>query len=292
MMTFGDAEKMFVERLAGMYGTEESRALASVALEHFTGLSRGLLLLRRNEPLDTRTETSASMVLQELVTGKPLQYILGETEFYGLRFLVNPSVLIPRPETEELVDWILEEADSRTEVKSLLDIGTGSGCIPVAIKNRRPDLDVAGVDISPEALETAMRNAVLNNAPVTFRQVDILNAAEKLTGPFSVIVSNPPYIPHREKEAMHQNVLRFEPHTALFVEDADPLLFYRRIGRFASTHLEPGGRLFFEINEHYGAETVSMLQEQGFTAIELRKDLNGKDRMVKAVLIRSADETA
>ncbi|HEY0895141.1 MAG TPA: peptide chain release factor N(5)-glutamine methyltransferase [Sphingobacteriaceae bacterium] len=291
MMTFGDAEKMFVEQLAGLYEPEESRALASIALGHLCRLSRGQLLLRKNEALDAQTETSAGMILQDLVTGKPLQYILGETEFYGLRFLVNPSVLIPRPETEELVDWILEDTGDRPDVKSLLDIGTGSGCIPIAIKNKRPDIDVAGIDISPEALETAMRNSVLNKAAVTFRQVDILNDADKLKGYFSVIVSNPPYITYREKVQMHPNVLRFEPHTALFVEDRDALLFYRRIGRFASTHLEPGGRLFFEINEHHGAETVLMLEEQGFTAVELRKDLNGKDRMIKATRVRTADET-
>lgn len=291
MMTFGDAEKKFVKELDGLYDAEEAGALAVLTLGHLCRLSRGQVLLKKTQALDPQTETSLEIILQELVTGKPLQYILGETEFYGLRFLVNPSVLIPRPETEELVDWILRETAKRPELRSLLDIGTGSGCIPVAVKKSRPQLEVSAIDISADALETAMRNATLNKAPITFRQLDMLNHSEALSGPFSVIVSNPPYIAAREKEQMHPNVLRFEPHTALFVGDSDPLVFYRSIGRFALTRLEPGGMLFFEINEHLGPETVALLGDIGFTDIELRKDLNGKDRMIRASAIRTGDET-
>jgi release factor glutamine methyltransferase len=283
MMTFGDAEKMFQESLAGVYDPEEARVLASITLGHLSGLTRSQLLVNRHQALSPETESSLVFILDDLRTGKPLQYILGETEFYGLRFFVDSSVLIPRPETEELVHWILQVVSSnRSEYHSLLDIGTGSGCIPVAVKKHAPELTVTAVDISFAAIETALRNAVLNQTAITFRQMDILESPGPLTGKFSIIVSNPPYITDREKEQMHPNVLEHEPHTALFVGDTDPLLFYRRISEIAISHLEPNGWLFFEINEYLGEETVSLLMDKGFRSIELKKDLNGRDRMIKA----------
>ncbi|HEY0900298.1 MAG TPA: peptide chain release factor N(5)-glutamine methyltransferase, partial [Sphingobacteriaceae bacterium] len=226
-MTFGEAEKKFIEDLVRVYDQDESKALAGLTLSHISRLSRGQLLMKRNEQLEPGAEASVLMILDELKSGKPLQYILGETEFLGLRFLVNPSVLIPRPETEELVDWIIQEAEKNQHYISILDIGTGSGCIPVALKKKLPAMKVSAIDISFEALETAMRNAVLNGTEVTFKRVDILNPEPAFPDhKYSIIVSNPPYITETEKEQMHQNVLDFEPHTALFVKDTDPLLFY------------------------------------------------------------------
>jgi len=282
-MTFGEAEKKFIQELVLIYDQDESKALAGLTLRHITRVSRGELLMKRNQELEPVAETSLMLILDELKSGKPLQYVLGETEFLGLRFLVNSSVLIPRPETEELVDWIIREVQSNVNYSSILDIGTGSGCIPVALKKKLPALRVSAIDISYEALETAMRNAVLNGTEITFKRVDILNPDSAFPGlKFSIIVSNPPYITEEEKGQMHQNVLEFEPHTALFVEDADPLLFYSKIADYALGHLEPGGLLFFEINEYLGEETVQLLRDKGFKTIELRKDLRGRNRMIKA----------
>lgn len=284
-MTLGEAEKKFVEELRPLYEEQEVKALATLALSHVCESSRGQIWMNRQERLSATQATSLLLILEELKTGKPLQYILGETEFYGMRFFVNSSVLIPRPETEELVHWILDEMKlGGSKHKSLLDIGTGSGCIPIVIKKNLPEMVVSGIDVSFEALETAMKNAVLNKTEVSFRRVDILREAalESTSQKYSIIVSNPPYITVSEREQMHQNVVSHEPHPALFVSDDDPLLFYRAIADFSLTHLEPEGLLFFEINEHLGKETVSMLHDKGFKDIQLRQDLQGKDRMIKA----------
>lgn len=285
-MTFGDAEKMFIEELRELYDQDESKALAGLALGHVTRLTRGQIMMKRNEPLEAVAATSITLILDELKFGKPLQYILGETEFMGLRFLVNPSVLIPRPETEELVDWIIREVKRTSGYSHILDIGTGSGCISIALKKNLPQMQVSAVDISYSALETAMRNAVLNGTEVDFKRVDILNYHSSWfpKQKYSIIVSNPPYITEKERAKMHNNVLDHEPHTALFVGDADPLLFYSRITEFALQYLEPLGLLFFEINENLGQETIQLLKNKGFKTIELRKDLLGKDRMIRACI--------
>jgi release factor glutamine methyltransferase len=235
--------------------------------------------MKRNETtLEIDFEKIENIILR-LKNAEPIQYILGETEFYGLKLKVNPSVLIPRPETEELVDWIVQ---SKLPANcNVLDIGAGSGCIALAIKNQLKKAKVSGLDISENAIETARHNALENRLEVDFFQADILNHSDFIDQKFDVVVSNPPYIRESEKPLMHSNVLDFEPEKALFVPDADPLLFYRTIAEFARKYLKKYGSLFFEINENLGTETVGLLADFGFSDIEIRKDINGKNRMVK-----------
>lgn len=222
-------------------------------------------------------------ILNRLRDYEPLQYVLGKAEFGGLSFEVTPDVLIPRPETLELVEWITADCQG-TEGVRILDIGTGSGCIPVTLYKRleayRPQ--VASWDVSEKALEVAGRNAAANGAVVTFCCQDVLSESLPETE-VDVLVSNPPYIAEKEKASMERNVLDWEPGLALFVPDDDPLLFYRRIAEAGLRILSPGGRLYYEINRAYGKETVALLERLGYTEVELRKDLSGNDRMVKAV---------
>ena len=221
------------------------------------------------------------VALEQLRKGKPVQYITGETEFYGLSFQVDESVLIPRPETEELVDLIIKEA--RNTVKAplhILDIGTGSGCIAICLKKNLPDSRVAAMDISGDALRIANKNAINNAVDIDFIKDDILEALT--TGSvYDIIVSNPPYITQREKETMHTNVLAYEPHVALFVTDERPLIFYEAIANFAKHSLKSGGFLFFEINENYGKETRDMLMSKQFVDIALINDMQGKNRIIR-----------
>lgn len=286
-MTILETENLYLAKLSALYGEDEAKNMAWLAANHICRLSRSEYLAKKREPLSGMEETSLLQVLGELETGKPLQYVLGETEFYGLPFKVNPSVLIPRPETEELVDWVLKEvAGGKFQVPGLriLDMGTGSGCIPIALKKNLPEADVTALDISVAALETAIRNAVLNQAEVHFYNDDILNPKQRavVDTKFDIIISNPPYVTLAEKTAMHRNVLEHEPHTALFVPDSDPLLFYDAIARFAVQHLNAEGFLFLEINENLGEETAALLRTKGFKNVELRRDLRDRHRMIKA----------
>jgi release factor glutamine methyltransferase len=289
-MTIRALEKAFIDQLTSMYNFEEARNLAWLSISFVCRLNRMQYLAAKEDELSPHDETSLLIILEDLISGKPLQYILGETEFYGLNFKVNPAVLIPRPETEELVDWIIKDIRAnQTKLPSgefsILDIGTGSGCIPISLKKNLPDVSLMAIDISPGALETAIRNSVLNQTAVRFFLDDILypQEAELLKTNFDVIVSNPPYVTNSEKSLMHTNVLTFEPHSALFVEDKDPLVFYRAIAAFALRQLKEGGLLYLEINENFGTETVNLLNENGFTGIELRTDLPGRFRMIKAI---------
>jgi len=230
-----------------------------------------------------RTHRFAAGIIMELKTGKPLQYVLGYTEFYGLRFVVNPATLIPRPETEELVEWILNSVD-KTKSISILDIGTGSGCIPITLKKNLPHAHISAIDISHEALQTAKINAELNEVEIDFLEADILKDLQPITHNLQLIVSNPPYVTPTDKTQMHVNVVDFEPHTALFVPQEDPLLFYKAIADFAITNLSTDGLLFLEINESYGQETIELLSSKGLKSIELKKDMSGRDRMIRATL--------
>lgn len=287
-MTLAQAEKYYIEHLTDLYDMNEARSLALYAIGHICGISRSQILLNKNKELSLQDETSLQLLLDELKTGRPIQYVIGETEFYGCWIKVDPSVLIPRPETEELAAWIIQETEIRNrktdkEIK-ILDIGTGSGCIPIALKKHLPNAEVYGLDVSAEALETALKNAVLNKTEVKFIQGDILDA--DLSFPdksLDIVVSNPPYITESEKKDMHHNVLEFEPEGALFVPDTDPMLFYRHIIIFSKAHLKKNGLLFFEINERFAPETQHLLQENGFSEIEIKKDLMGKARMAKAL---------
>ncbi|MVN20840.1 peptide chain release factor N(5)-glutamine methyltransferase [Mucilaginibacter arboris] len=291
MKTVGEARIWLKENLKVIYAEEELPGIMFLSMNFITGLSQTQLHAFPEKELTGNQIQMLLLTAKKLQTGMPVQYALGETDFFGLKFEVNPSVLIPRPETEELVAWVLEErkslsGDERSGERKderILDIGTGSGCISVAIKKKWAEAEVYGLDISAEALQTAKRNALLNGVEVKFLKQDILNFKPvKEALQYSIIVSNPPYITPAEQEEMHNNVLGFEPHTALFVPEKDPLIFYRAIAAYASFSLEKNGLLFFEINEKYGQETTELLRQKGFVNIELRKDFRGKDRMIKA----------
>ena len=243
---------------------------------HFTNID---IHIKKNETLDESFVNKFHSIIQRLQQNEPLQYILGETTFAGLQFKVNRSTLIPRPETEELVRWVTGNTCSGMHV---LDIGTGSGCIAVSIAHLCPQAVVCAIDIAQDTLETAQENALINQTDVTFMARDILHYDNYKWNSFDIIVSNPPYIRECEKKEMHKNVLEYEPARALFVNDTDPLLFYRTITEFGQHHLKPGGLLFFEINEAFGKETVDLLAQKGYKNIELRKDFFEKERMIKA----------
>lgn len=267
--------------LAGLYPETEIKAITRILLEHFTGMSFTEQLLNRHKQVETKVFEKIRAAVSRLKKHEPVQYIVGETVFFGLKIKVNPSVLIPRPETEELVDLVLDKISGRK--LSVLDIGTGSGCIALAIASRLNDSVVSGTDISPGALETARQNAKANHLDVHFFQSDILNWEKRKWKCYDVIVSNPPYVRESEKTRMLSNVLAFEPAQALFVADDDPLLFYRRILDFAEAYLSAGGSIFFEINEHFGNQMMKILEARQFANIECRKDINGKERFISGV---------
>jgi release factor glutamine methyltransferase len=220
-------------------------------------------------------------IYEKISNHYPIQYIFHNAHFYGLEFYVDENVLIPRPETEELVNWILKENVNENSL-SLLDIGTGSGCISIAIKKYKPDWNVYGIDISEDALKIAERNARANHTEIKFSHEDILNPrSEHGTPQFDIIVSNPPYIPLSEKPKMSVSTLQSEPPIALFVKDEEPLLFYEKIAEYCADYLRHNGKLYFELNEYNAREVVALLEQKGFTNIEVKKDLSGKDRMLR-----------
>lgn len=276
----------FNTELGHIYGEDEAYAIFLIAMEHVLNYKRADYLLKKDELIDGLQLTKLQNICFELQNGRPIQYVLGETVFYGLRFSVNESVLIPRPETEELVDWIITDARDREKtgepVFKLIDIGTGSGCIAVTLKKNLPLATVHALDVSEAAIEMASANAALNEIDINFVTADIRTYTSR--DKFDVVVSNPPYITLWEKEEMHQNVLAHEPHLALFVSNERPLVFYEAIADFAKENLNAGGWLYFEINEHLGKETIQMLNDKLFNNIELRKDMQGKDRMLKCSL--------
>ncbi|WP_276346670.1 peptide chain release factor N(5)-glutamine methyltransferase [Daejeonella sp. JGW-45] len=285
-MTIAGMEKTFIRELTALYSPEEAGSIARLVICFLCQIEHGQYFIRKNEELSEKQHLTLDDILNTLKKGVPVQYALGETEFYGLPFKVNLSVLIPRPETEELVDWILKDLKLRGDkVKSLkiLDIGTGSGCIPVTLGKNLPEAEVSALDVSPGALTLAQENAILNKTEIIFIQDDILDPRPTSTR-YSIITSNPPYITLTEKSQMHVNVLDHEPHLALFVPDDDPLVFYKAIANFAKSHLEAGGLLYLEINEHLGQETAALLRDEGFIHVELRQDLRDRDRMIKAQL--------
>lgn len=288
-MTFREAELIFIDSLSSVYDKQEALSINWLCISFICKVERIQYLNLKDKDIPLNQHEQLFAILNELKTGKPIQYILGETEFYGLSFKVNPAVLIPRPETEELVDWLLSDqkkADNSSEDLKIIDIGTGSACIPICIKKEMPFADVYGLDISLEALKTAQENAINNQTELTLIQDSILNPInEKLINTkYSIIISNPPYVMSTEKSEMMSNVLDYEPHLALFVPDNDPLIFYRAIADYALQHLKNEGFLYLEINEHLGNETLELLKERGFINFELRQDLRGKDRMIRAQL--------
>lgn len=272
--------KQLLEKIDKAIGTRytkgEVSALARIITTELLAIPQTTFFLKDKVTLTAEEEEKVADALERLKAQEPIQYILGYSDFCGLRFAVNPSVLIPRPETSELVEWIA--AESRTAVE-ILDIGTGSGCIAISLASKLPNANVTAWDISPQALAVAQSNSTANGCNLLFEQRDILTCPPS-DKKFDIIVSNPPYIKECEKVAMEDNVLLWEPHLALFVPDSDPLLFYRTIAQKALAMLTKGGKLYFEINREHGNDTVSMLQELGYKNITLRKDFADNDRMV------------
>ena len=273
--------KKLRDELADLYPQGERDALIRIIALDLLKIGNTTFYLRDEINLDAQQQEILNDAIERLKRAEPIQYIIGETEFCDLTFKVNPSVLIPRPETGELVRWIVEE--NKNKGNTILDIGTGSGCIAISLAKMMPQATVTAWDVSPQAIETAKGNNVVNETEVTFVEQDIF--AENVgSGKFDIIVSNPPYIKEIEKENMLPNVLDWEPEIALFVPDNDPLLFYRQIARKGLQLLNPGGKLYFEINREHGQETCAMLAEYGYKAIELRKDFAENDRMIRAIL--------
>jgi len=267
----------------------EAKTIALMLLEKVAGLPAAKALIADGKDLLCRRQSLLELAAR-ISKGEPVQYVLGEADFRGMTLKVKPGVLIPRPETEELVNWIVEETSSlKPQASNLLDIGTGSGCIAIALARKLENAKVEAWDVSEEALQIAQENATRNGVSVKLKKVDVLsnhNLNDNLDlgcDSFNVIVSNPPYICEEEKEGMEKNVLEHEPSVALFVPNEDPLLFYRKIGALALQLLGEGGLLFFEINRRFGKEVVALLQEMGYREVELRQDLFGNDRMVKAI---------
>lgn len=273
------------KELTGIYGSQEIESLIGLIFWKLKGYSRTQLLLARDGQLTKNELNELEQITAHLKNHEPVQYILGVTEFYDLPFRCVPEVLIPRPETEELVHWIVQE--NKDLKPSILDIGTGTGCIAISLQKNIPQSSVLACDISPVCIETARENSKLNGAEVSVFEYDILHETPETEFPeLDIIVSNPPYVRETEKSLMEKNVLDYEPGLALFVPDSKPLMFYERIAGFAKSHLKNQGRLYFEINEAFGRECCTMLQEKGFSEIVLKKDIHGKDRMIGCRWIR------
>ncbi len=281
MSTIAELKRKFRDELSHIYPIPEIDQFFVLTANEYLAYSKLEILLKKDEKVSPLNEKMMESVLKGLKLQEPIQYLLGHTEFYGLHFKVSPYVLIPRPETEELIRWILDESDD--SVKSILDLGTGSGCIAISLKNAMPQAQVFGIDKSVKALNLAQQNADLNEVGVDFFAFDILEQESLNFMDFDIMVSNPPYVTESDKAKMERNVLDFEPHTALFVTDDDPLIFYRKIVDLADGHLKSGGKLFFEINESFHAEIRSLLVDRGYTSVEIKKDLNGRYRMAKGI---------
>lgn len=296
-MKIGEAAQYIREGLKGIYDEAESANIAQLLLEEGTGQSRTDLLLNKTASLTPEQEEMIRNALQRLQQHEPVQYILNKAWFYGMELYVDKTVLIPRPETEELVDWIVNDiknsglpvfergpvkADVTRQLK-ILDIGTGSGCIALALKKVMPKAEVWGCDVSEEALNVARRNGSALDIRVDFQGINFLDTAHHTFLPsVDLIVSNPPYIPFRDKETMQRNVVDHEPHTALFVPDTDALIFYKAIAQFAKKRLYEGGTIYLEIHEEFGKEVIALFKSEGYARVEIKRDMQGNERMVRA----------
>ncbi len=282
-MKISELKNNFKTALSEIYPSEEIQSFFNILSAKYLQLSRIEIALNPEKEISRNAIQNFQSALARLQNHEPIQYILGETEFYGLPFSVNEHTLIPRPETEELVEWVLSESNNQQSTinnQQFLDIGTGSGCIAISLAKNLPNTKVSALDISREALKIAKKNADINEVEIDFFQTDILKI-KTLPKQYDVIVSNPPYVRELEKKQMQQNVLKYEPASALYVNNEDPLLFYRTISHLAKNHLKPCGKLFFEINEYLADELAQLLKSQGFQNIEVKKDIFEKDRMLK-----------
>lgn len=282
-MTIQDANTRLLFQLYHMYGDSEAANIADLVMEKITGWKRIDRVINKEVKLSQEMEILLEKYISELSDLKPVQYVLNESWFYGMKFFVNENVLIPRPETEELVEWVILHVQGlQKRSPRILDIGTGSGCIPVTLKKKLNDAIVYACDVSENALEVARENAKLHETEIRFIQADIFDREQlKLLPSFDIIVSNPPYIPYEEKTTLEENVLRHEPHLALFVPDNDPLIFYRAIAEFGKEKLLPGGNIFVEIHEELSHRTAELFLSKGFTDAEIKKDMQRTDRMIK-----------
>ena len=279
-MNLKDYKTQFINALLTVVEEEEANSFFYIALEELMQMRRVDLVLKE-VVLSTEQLAQWEGVLEQLLTEKPIQYVFGKAHFYGLEFSVNEHTLIPRPETEELVEWIIHTVKQQPLKQwRILDIGTGSGCIPVTLAKKISNATVTSMDISEKALEVAKRNADHNGVSVRFLHQDVLTTVS--IEEYDLIVSNPPYVRHLEKIEIQKNVLGYEPHLALFVDDSNPLLFYRKITELADAFLAPGGHLFFEINQYLANETLALFENTRLKTTELRKDMRGNDRMVHA----------
>jgi release factor glutamine methyltransferase len=296
-MKMNEAENWMRQQLILMYDEREATSMASMVMENVTGHTRVDRLTKKDEPLVVQQLHHLTEIAQRLGKHEPIQYVLSECFFHGLKLYVNNHVLIPRPETEELAEWIIKdvkasgknvferkegEADETTQLK-ILDVGTGSGCIALALKKAMPKAEVWGCDVSDEALNVARRNGAQLDIRVDFQGINFLDEAQQRSLPaVDIIVSNPPYVPQKDKVTMQPNVLAHEPHTALFVPDDDALIFYKTLALFGHKRLYENGCIYVEISENAGKETVQVFKEAGYHDVEIKKDIQGKDRMVKA----------
>ena len=294
-MKIKDLKHKFHEQLDAIYGKEEVQTFFFMLTEYYNAIKRIDLALNTDLTIEDDFVLKYESALKALKNHEPIQYIIRQTEFYGLPFYVNKNTLIPRPETEELVELILSNITTNGQLElvgsdnkfNILDIGTGTGCIAISLAKQLPNANVSAIDVSAKALEMANKNAQLNQVDINFIENDILkicNSELDSATKFDIIVSNPPYVRQLEKQQMQDNVLNHEPHLALFVEDENPLIFYRAITQFATKNLKPNGELYFEINEYLGKEMMALLEEFGFKNIHLKQDLFGKDRMICGVI--------
>ena len=280
-----DIKNYFLAELNSLYEKEEIEKFIEYCFEEFVHYNKSDLLFNQDKTVNESDLLKFHFAVKDLKRGRPIQYIIGKTWFYGMEFIVSNAVLIPRPETEELVKLIIDDAQKHNESFSILDIGTGSGCIAVALKKNLPRCHVYALDISEEAISVAKQNAEKNNCEIHFIFADILKKEDwKKINSVSVIVSNPPYVKKSEINSMHKNVTEYEPHTALFVNDENPLLFYKAIAEAGKEKLKAGGSVYVEINEALGLETAILFQKEGYTDVQLKQDMQGKDRMVVAKL--------
>ena len=299
-MTIQEAQQRLLFQLYDVYDNREAMNIADMVMERITGWTKIDRILNKQLPLLPGNIQLLEKYTVDLLAHKPVQYVLNEAWFYGLKFFVNEHVLIPRPETEELVEWIQKTITQENLVNnakslnqppvaknnlSILDIGTGSGCIPISLKKKFSDIQVYACDVSKSGLVVAQENAETHHTEISFLQINFLDPSQwTLLPEMDIIISNPPYIPLKDKDTMRQNILQYEPHIALFVDDNDPLLFYRTIAAFAKGKMKPGGNIFVEINENLAKDVEELFFTKGYRKIELKKDMHGKDRMVRVKL--------
>ena len=288
-----DIRKYYCEQLCSIYDNDEANAMILILLEHYFNITRVKMALEPDMRLSESEMLTFHFAVKDLLKNKPIQYIIGETEFCDLKFKVNENVLIPRPETSEMIYKIVNrQRTTDNRQLSILDIGTGSGCIAISLAKQIPNSKVYALDISEKALEVAKENAINNDAEVAFIHNDILSLKNKIETKFDIIVSNPPYVRELEKAEMRDNVLNWEPHNALFVSDNDPLIFYRNILEFAKNNLKQNGEIWFEINEYLGKEMTDLCKEYGFSDVEIFKDFRGKERALKTTRLQDHKTTS